>query len=54
MPPIAFRMRGREVALYVPLAMLVAPSIHVVFSFLLGWKEYMPFIPVPSLRELIG
>lgn len=54
LPPFVFRMRGSEVARYLPLAMLVAPLIHVLFSFLLGWKEYMPFIPVPSLRELIG
>jgi len=26
----------------------------VLFAFFLGWNEYMPFIPVPSLGELIG
>jgi hypothetical protein len=36
------------------MAVLVAPVIHVLFSFFLGWKEYMPFIPVPYLGELIG
>jgi hypothetical protein len=27
---------------------------HVVFSFFLGWHEYMPFIPVPPLGSLLG
>lgn len=53
-PPIVFRLRGSELAWYLVLAFLSSPVIHVVFSFLLGWKEYMPFIPVPSWRELLG
>jgi len=53
-PPVTFRMTGREIVRYVPLALFVAPAIHVSFSLLLGWKEYMPFIPVPSLAELFG
>jgi hypothetical protein len=24
------------------------------FSFLLGWHDYMPFLPVPSLWDLLG
>lgn len=53
-PPIVFRMRGFEFGMYLVLAVLVAPLIHVLFSFFLGWKEYMPFIPVPSLSEIVG
>jgi hypothetical protein len=52
LPPLVFRMRRSEIVRYVPLAILVAPIIHVLFSLLFGWKEYMPFIPVPSLGEL--
>ena len=37
---------------YLVLAFLSSPVIHVVFSFLLGWKDYMPFIDVPALWEL--
>src|SRR5258708_3442024 len=48
LPPIVFRMRGNEVAKYLVLAVFTAPAIHILFSFFLGWKEYMPFIPVPS------
>jgi hypothetical protein len=54
LPPVVFRMRGHEVATYLPLAVLVAPTIHILFSFILGWKEYMPFIHIPSLWELIS
>ncbi len=52
LPPAVFRMRAAEFGLYLVLAFLIAPVIHVLFSFFLGWKEYMPFIPVPSLGEL--
>ncbi len=51
-PPVAFRLSRKEVIEYLVLAFLMAPSIHIVFSFLFGWKEYMPFIEIPSLREL--
>ena len=54
LPPLVFRMRGNELARYLPMAALVAPVIHILFSFLLGWKEYMPFIPILSLGEIIG
>lgn len=54
LPPLAFRMKGREIGQYLVLAFLSSPFIHFVFSFLLGWKEYMPFIPVPSIWELLG
>lgn len=53
-PPLAFRMSRAECAEYLVLALMMAPAIHVAFSFLLGWKEYMPFLPVPSLHELFS
>ena len=53
LPPRAFRMNGTELARYLPLAMISAPIIHVLFSFALGWNEYMPFIQVPSMRALL-
>lgn len=54
LPPLVFRMRTLDFGHYLVLAVLIAPVIHVLFSFFLGWKEYMPFIPVPSLGELVG
>jgi hypothetical protein len=53
LPPIVFGMRRLEVIAYICAASLVAPAIHVVFSLTLGWKEYLPFWSVPSLRELL-
>jgi hypothetical protein len=54
LPPVVFRMRRAEVGLYVCAAFLVSPAIHVAFSLILGWKEYLPFWAVPSLRELLS
>lgn len=53
-PPVAFRLRRRELAQYLALAFLSSPAIHVAFSLFLGWHEYMPFIPVPSLKQLLA
>jgi hypothetical protein len=53
LPPIAFAMNRKESVAYIELAFLVSPLIHAVFSFFFGWKEYMPFIPVPSMWELL-
>jgi len=47
-------MTGREAIAYVAFASLIAPAIHVSFSLLLGWKEYLPFWAVPSLGELLS
>ena len=33
---------------------VLGPLIHVLFSFFLGWGEYMPFLPVPGLAGLLG
>ena len=49
LPPVLFRMRGWEILEYLVMASLNAPAIHVVFSLLFGWNEYMPFLHIPSL-----
>ena len=54
LPPRVLDMNGRELARYLPLAMISAPLIHVLFSFFLGWHEYMPFIPVPSMQSVLA
>jgi hypothetical protein len=34
------------------MAFLMAPAIHVFFSLVVGWHDYMPFpIYIPSLME---
>ena len=54
LPPVVFGMRRSEVAAYICAAGLMPAVIHVSFSFILGWKEYLPFWAVPSLRELLS
>jgi hypothetical protein len=54
LPPLVFRMGTKRTIVYLLLASISAPLIHVLFAFFLGWNEYMPFIPVPSLASLLG
>jgi hypothetical protein len=54
LPPVVFKLSGKELLEYLVLAFLSSPVIHVLFSFFLDWHEYMPFIPVPSLKSLLG
>jgi hypothetical protein len=54
LPPFVFRMPATRTALYLVLALISAPLIHVLFAFFLGWNEYMPFIPIPSLASLLA
>jgi hypothetical protein len=55
LPIVSLRMSRNEALQYVPFAVLMAPFIHVVFSLLLGWHDYMPFpFWIPSLRELMS
>jgi len=53
LPPVAFKFSRRELAWYLVLAFLSSPAIHVAFSFVLGWHEYMPFLPVPWWRDVV-
>jgi hypothetical protein len=48
-PPLLFKMQGRRITAYLIAAFLSAPVVHVAFSLLLGWHEYMPFWHVPQL-----
>ncbi|MDX1428808.1 MAG: hypothetical protein R3282_00915 [Rhodothermales bacterium] len=54
LPPVYFKMGRREVLEYLILSFLSAPFVHLFFSFFVGWKDYMPFIQVPSLWEVFG
>ena len=54
LPPVALRMTTRQVVRYLVLATLMAPVIHVAFSFALGWKEYMPFLEIPAWWKVFG
>jgi hypothetical protein len=53
--PLTLRMSRAEIAQYVPMAFLMAPAIHIVFSLLVGWHDYMPFpVYIPSIAEFLG
>lgn len=55
LPPFALRMNRGEVIQYVPLAVLMAPAIHVFFSLFVGWHDYMPFpVYIPSVMEMMS
>ena len=54
LPPLTFSFSGREAVQYLVLAFLSSPAIHVTFSFLFGWHEYMPFLPVPSWQDVLA
>lgn len=54
LPPSVFKFAGKELLQYLALAFLSSPVIHIVFSFLFDWHEYMPFIQVPSLQSLLS
>lgn len=51
LPPLVFRLSKQELWQYLLLAFLSSPVIHILFSLLLDWHEYMPFIRIPSLRS---
>jgi hypothetical protein len=44
LPPAVLKFSYRELWRYLVLAFLSSPAIHVAFSLLLGWNDYMPFI----------
>jgi hypothetical protein len=52
-PPIVFRMSWTETGRYIAMAVLMAPAIHVFFSFFIGWHDYMPLFHVPSMWDLM-
>ena len=55
LPLFGLRMSRSEALQYVPFAVLMGPFIHVLFSLLLGWHDYMPFpFWIPSLQELMS
>jgi hypothetical protein len=54
LPPLVLKMSKRELLAYIPMALIMAPAIHILFSFFLGWHDYMPLFYIPSWRELFG
>ncbi len=53
LPPIVLRLTKRELKYYIPIILLMAPTIHIFFSFFFGWHDYMPLFYVPWWHELL-
>jgi len=43
LPPIVLKFNTKMTILYLFLSFLSAPLLHFLFSYFLGWPEYMPF-----------
>jgi len=52
LPPLVLGFKTQQTILYLVLSFLSAPFIHALFSFFLGWTEYMPFWKIPFLGNL--
>jgi hypothetical protein len=53
LPPLILKFNRLKTMCYLAMSLVSAPLIHASFSFFLGWKEFMPFWNIPSIRELI-
>lgn len=49
LPPVVLKFSPRQTVVYLIFSFLSAPFIHVLFSFFLGWTEYMPFLKIPFM-----
>ena len=54
LPPLILKLNPRRTVYYLLLSFLSAPFIHFIFSFFIGWTEYMPFWEIPFVGSLFG
>lgn len=54
LPPLVLKLSKQKTAAYLVLSFLSAPFIHVLFSFFLGWPEYMPFWKITAASSLLA
>ncbi|MGI6122644.1 MAG: hypothetical protein ACOYIG_00460 [Acetivibrionales bacterium] len=53
LPPLALKMKSDQTLKYLAIGIVAIPLLHLLFSLLLGWGEYLPFIRIPSLWDLL-
>ncbi|MDB5207895.1 MAG: hypothetical protein JWR72_2970 [Flavisolibacter sp.] len=53
LPPVLLKLKTQKTIIYLLLSFLSAPFIHAMFSFLLGWTEYMPFWKIPFIGNVL-
>jgi hypothetical protein len=52
LPPLVLKFNKMKTVVYLLLSFLSAPFIHAMFSFFLGWNEFMPFWEIPYMGDL--
>lgn len=53
LPPLSLKMNSDQILRFFALSIVAVPLLHLLFSLLLGWGDYLPFIHIPSLWELL-
>ena len=53
LPPLVLKMKKHELLFYIPVAIIMSPIIHTVFSFFFNWHDFMPIFHVPYWHDLI-
>lgn len=53
LPPLLLKLNKFKTSCYLVLSFLSAPFIHIIFSFFLGWTEYMPFWKIPYAGDFL-
>lgn len=54
LPPVFLKLNTRKTIVYLALSFFSAPLIHFIFSFFVGWTEYMPFWKIPFVGDLFN
>ena len=52
LPPLVLELNTRKTVIYLVLSFFTAPFIHFIFSYFLGWTEYMPFWKIPFIGKM--
>mgnify|MGYP000879884613 CR=1 FL=1 len=52
-PPLALKMKSDQTLKYLAFSILAVPVVHIFFSFLVGWDDFLPFIKIPSLWNIL-
>jgi hypothetical protein len=53
LPPLSIKMKSDQTLKYLAVGVVAVPLLHLFFSLMLGWGDILPFIPLPSLWDLI-
>ena len=52
LPPLVLKMKKSELLFYIPIAVIMSPIIHTIFSFFFNWHDFMPVFYVPYWKVL--